>query len=283
MPRRISNYRLRVNAYDRVSSWLVALLIISCLTVAGLLIVYLTRKFIVAPVAIPVTPVEPPRQSAEMAMGQKQEPEPPGIEDAPDLAEPQLQDTLSSVANAVATKTALLSDESIDAQASDMAFGQGLEDSRQAGKAGYGEGPQGPAREIRFEPENLRQYAQFLDFFHIELGVLGRDNKIYYAYNLSHDVPDVRVGEPTEEQRLYMNSALGRFAALDRRLANDAGIADHGRIILQFYPPQTEAILYDLEKQQAAGRPPEQIRRTVFRVTHTGDQFEFSVDEQTYR
>jgi len=281
-PRQISKYRLRVNAYDRVSSWLVSLLIISMLTVAGLLIVYFTRQFIVASKAIPVTPVEAARQPADVMMGLKQDPEPPGIEEAPDLLEPQLQDTLSAVADAVASRTALLSDESIDASAS-TAHGSGLGDVRQAGLDSQGESRREPSREIRFEPENLRQYAEFLDYFRIELGVLGRDNQIHYAYNLAKQVPDVRVGEPGGEDRLYMNSALGRFAALDRRLAKNAGITDRGQIILQFYPPETQAILYDLERREAAGRRPEEIRRTIFRVAPKGDEFEFSVDQQYYR
>lgn len=282
VPRQISKYRLRVNAYDRVSSWLVSLLIISGLTVAGLLIVYFTRQFIIPTKAIPVTPVDVARQPGDMAMGLKQNPEPPGVEDVPDLLEPQLQDTLSAVADAVASKTALLSDESIDATPG-AAYGQGSGDARQAGSDSESLGNREPMREIRFEPENLHQYAEFLDYFRIELGVLGRDNKIHYAYNLAKQVPDVRVGEPGEEDRLYMNSALGRFAALDRRLAKNAGIVDLGQIILQFYPPETQAILYDLERRQAAGRRPEEIRRTVFRVTPKGDAFEFSVEQQFYR
>lgn len=284
-PREATKYRLRVNAYDRVSSWLVSLLIISSLTVAGLLIVYFTRQLIVAARAIPVTPVEPLRQPGDAVMGLKQDPEPPGIEEAPDLLEPELQDTLTAVVDAVERRTALLSDVSIDMGEGTASRGQSMGDNRRAGTGGTGEGTgeREPEREIRFEPENLDQYAKFLDFFKIELGVLGRDNRIHYAYNLSHEVPDVRVGEPADEQRLYMNSALGRFAPLDRQLATRAGIVDRGRIILQFYPPETQAILYDLERQQAGGRAPEEIRRTVFRVIRKKDQFEFRVEEQSYR
>jgi hypothetical protein len=281
-PHPMSKYRLRVNAFDRASSWLVSLLIISTLTVAGLLIVYFTRQLIVPSKAIPVTPVEAAHQPAEVAMGLKQDPEPPGVEEVPDLLEPQLQNTLSAVVDAVASRTALLSDESIEAK-DDATQGHSLGDIRQAGSDSQGEGRREPEREIRFEPENIEQYAKFLDFFGIELGVLGRDNKIYYAYNLTKQVPDVRVGEPSGEDRLYMNSALGRFAALDRRLAQNAGIVDRGKIILQFYPPETQAILFGLEQRQAGKRKPEEIRRTIFRVTPEGDKFEFSVEQQFYR
>jgi hypothetical protein len=72
------------------------------------------------------------------------------------------------------------------------------------------------------------------------------------------------------------------FAALDRQLATKAGIADKGRIILQFFPPNTQAILFGLEQQKAGNRTREQVRRTVFRVTRKGPGFEFSVEEQSY-
>jgi hypothetical protein len=113
--------------------------------------------------------------------------------------------------------------------------------------------------------------------------VLGRDNKVYYAYNLSQDKPGVRTGDPAADDRLYMNPAGSQFAALDRQLAAKAGIADKGGIILQFFPPKTQGILFALEQQRAGGRKTEQIRHTVFRVTPKGDQFEFSVEEQSYR
>jgi hypothetical protein len=275
-------YRLKVNSYDRTSSWLVALLVISAVAVAGLLIVYFARRLISKEVAIPVTPVEAASRPGDAAMGLKRDPEPPGIEEVPELIEPQLADTLTALTSAVATKTALLADEDIDGNA-DFGHGRGLGDSRRAGTGSGGGGPTEPQCEIRFQPDNLQQYATWLDYFKIELGVLGRDNEIYYAYNLSHNVPDVRVGEPVEEQRLYMNSALGQFAPLDRQLAQKAGIADRGRIILQFFPPETQAILLQLEQQYAKGRPREQIRLTVFRVTPKGEGFEFSVINQTYR
>jgi hypothetical protein len=258
------------------------MLIITSLTVAGLLIVYFARQLIISEVAIPVTPVETPGRPADASMGLKRDLEPPGIEEAPDLLDPKLQDTLSAVSNAVSSRSALLSNEDIDVT-DEAGYGPGLGDNRQAGLGDGGTGPREPQREIRFEPKNLGHYAEWLDSFHIELGALGKDNMIYYAYNLSHAKPDTRAGAPAEEQRLYMNPTHGQFSALDRRLAERAGIADKGRIILQFYPPETQAILFDLEKKYAGGRKTEEIRRTVFRVTSSEDRFVFSVEEQFFR
>jgi hypothetical protein len=292
--------QLRVSAYDRVSSWLVSLLIVTCVTVAALVIIYFTRRFILKEVALPVTPVARGGGGTGGEAGNEGagELEPPGIEEAPNIEEPQIRDTLSAVSRAVSTRTAILADEQID-EGVPPTPGAGAGDRRTPGYgggrgggigggigAGFGPGratgPGEPRREIRFEPATLQEYAQWLDYFKIELGVLGQDNKVYYAYNLIQARPQVRVGEPASEQRLYMNPADSSFAALDRQLAAKAGIADKGRIILQFYPAEAQAILVGLE-QNHGGRKSEEIRSTVFRVTRKGSAFEFSVEEQSYR
>ena len=111
----------------------------------------------------------------------------------------------------MATRTTVLADETLDIGA-DLAQPRG--DNRTPGSgggrgggigggigSGFGPGrggPSEPRREIRFEPVSLLEYAQWLDFFKIELGVLGQDNKVYYAKNLSQEKPDVRVGDPAQ-------------------------------------------------------------------------------------
>jgi hypothetical protein len=279
---------------------LLSLLVITGVTVGGLVFIYLSNQLPPAEVAIPVTLSSGGGGTGGSAdsMGTGNDLEPPGAADAPDLAEPQLRDTLSAVSSVVSSKSALLADDTIDVLL-EPSQGKGTGDSRRPGLGGgrgggvgggigtgFGKGRGGPGepqREIRFEPTDLNEYARWLDYFKIELGILGQDNKVYYAYNLSQAKPDVRSGDPVDEQRLYMNPALGAFAALDRQLIEKAGIGDKGQIVLQFYPPEAQEILYSLEQKQAEGRKPEQIRRTVFRVTATGSRFEFSVEEQFYR
>ena len=304
---------IRVTPYDRVSSLLVSMLVITGLTVAGLLFLFFARQLVNQQVAIPVKPVSLPRGgggggSGDASLGTGGELElPADVAAQPEL---QMEDTLTAIASAVEQSSPKLFSEEIDADLAPpedsnrvdvrrpglggvgggrgTGFGTGTGSGRGPGYGGGyggGRGSREPGREIVFEPKNLLEYAQFLDFFGIELGVLGQDNQIHYAYNLSQKVPGVRAGTPADELRLYMNSARGRFAALDQRLAMRAGIADHGRIILQFYPEEAEAILNQLEQQRAQenGRAWEQIDRTVFRVTHSDDRFEFTVQDQFYR
>lgn len=275
-----SSYKLGVNAYDRGSSLLISLLVIIGVFVSALVIIwYTSRQFRQVP-PIAVQPVDPASRPMDAAMGFQRDIEPPGIEDAPELTEPQLQDTLTALA-AVASKTALLSDEEIDAER-EAGRGTGMGDSRAAGAGGEGDPVKEPQREIRFEPASTDEYAQWLDYYNVELAVLGRDNKVYYASGFTQAQPDVRVGEPTEEKRLYFNSEGTPLAPLDRRLAERAGIAGRGRYILQFFPNEAAGRLLGLEQQAADGRTMDQIQRTVFRVTREGGQFQFSVEEQVY-
>jgi hypothetical protein len=248
--------------------------------VAGLGIAYFARKLIVIQVAVPVTPVDAAGRPPDAAMGVARDLEPPGIDEIPEMLEPQLEDTLNALTDAAATRAASITDEVIDSPDL-LGEGSGLGDSRPVGP-GSRDGPPEPERELKYEFEGITDYAEWLDFFKIELGVLGRDNKIYYAYNLSQDQPDVRNGDPKAEKRYYMHATSGPGFAWNRQLVTRAGVAQRGDIILQFYPPEVEARLYALEEEKAGNRPRSDIRRTLFVVSRTTDGFDFQVDRQTY-
>ncbi len=270
-------YALRVNAYDRASSILIALLILIGATVAGLVIVFFSRVMVTVQTAIPVTPVSASGQAANGVADDQS----PGIENAPEELEPQLQDTLNLMAGLVAAQASLFDSDSLD-NTSAPSKGKGLGDARGVGE-GTAQGPREPQREIRFEPESLAEYAQWFDQSGLELGVLGNDNQVYYASELSTPKPKVRTGPPEKETRLYFNSTGGPLEPLDRQLAAKAGILGRGTLILQFSSAETAGLLLGLEKQAAGDRPTTQISRTVFRVKRAGAKFEFIVEDQQYR
>ena len=85
MPRR---YQLTVNTYDRTATLLIALLILIGAAVSGLLVVFFATRQFPTIEPIPVVPVEATSPNANQGLAD--EPDPPGIEDAPDLSEPQL-------------------------------------------------------------------------------------------------------------------------------------------------------------------------------------------------
>lgn len=271
------SYRLTVNSYDRTASMIIALLVIIGCAVLGMAVVFFTGKFVRTVEPIPVVPVEASSPNANQGIAQ--EPDPPGVEDAPELAEPQLQETLETIASSM-TDDVLLSDEIQDA-----GKGKGQGDSRMAGPGGDGVVERVPRWErwkIRFEPDSSAEFAEWLDFNKIEIGVLGRDNKVHYAGELSTGSPKIYEGDPKKETRGYTSAADGPMPTLTNNLARKANIARHGNLVLLFYPFDVESIMWDLERKFSGGRDANDFRETIFAVVREGGRFKFEVIDQRY-
>ena len=270
-------YRLTVNSYDRTASLIIALLVIVGLTVTGMAVVFFTGKFVRTVEPIPVVPVEASSPNANQGIAQ--EPDPPGVEDAPELSEPQLQETLETIANSISDEV-LLSDEVKDA-----GKGKGKGDSRMAGQGGDGvveRVPRWQRWKIRFEPSSQQEFAQWLDYHKIELGVLGRDNLVHYAGNLSSGSPKIYEQDPKKETRGYTSAADGPMPRITNDLARKADIARHGSVVLLFYPFDVESIMWDMERKYSGGRDANDFRETVFAVVRQGSRFTFEVISQSY-
>ncbi len=275
-------YQLTVNTYDRTATLIIALLILVGTTVLGLMIVFFADKLQTTVQPIPVVPVEATSSSANQGLAA--EPDPPGSEEAEELEDPQLEDMLETLTDAVTAKEVLLSDEELEAE--DVAGkGKGLGDARMPGTGNDGVIERVPRWErwkIRFEPKSASEFAQWLDYHKIEIGVLGRDNLVHYAFDLSKSSKQTREGEPTRESRGYTSAADGPMPALTERLAREADIAKLGNIVLLFYPFEVESILWTLENEYSEGRDVNSIRETVFTVVPSGSHFEFKVIDQRY-
>ncbi|NOZ40943.1 MAG: hypothetical protein GXP24_12065 [Planctomycetes bacterium] len=278
-------YQLTVNTYDRTATLLIALLILVGAAVSGLLVVFFASRQFPSIEPIPVVPVE--ATSANANQGLADEPDPPGVEDAPDLTEPQLQDTLDALTAAVSMNEVLLSDEMIDAE-KEAGKGKGLGDSRMAGPGGDGvveRVPRWQRWKIRFEPDSAGDFAQWLDYHKIEIGVLGRDNQVHYAYELGSSSPKSRTGDPRKETRGYTSAADGPMPSLTNLLARKADIARHGTVVLLFYPFEVESILYTFEKKYAEQHNVTNVnalRETVFTVVKERGKYTFQVIDQKY-
>ena len=293
-----SKHQLRVSSYDRVSSWIVALLIVTCVTVGALVIIYFTRKFIVARVrhAGDARRHRRRRHWAARDPPTAAELDPPGVEDAPrstsrrcrirslpwprpsPTAQPFLPMSRSTSNWSRRNDTATTALPAPAAAAAAESAAESAPASAPAAAAGR-TAPRNPLR-----AGHLLEYAQWLDFFKIELGVLQQDeNKVYYAYNLSQGKAGCSRWRPCQGTAAVHEPDRQPVRRPRPPIGPKAGIGDKGRIILQFYPPEAQEILYTLEQKQAGERKPETIRGTVFRVTRTGNKFEFSVIDQTYR
>lgn len=277
-----SRCQLNTSAYDQAASGLISLLLFVGLSVACLLILFFTSRIFARQEAVPVTIAEIGGRAEGTALGTARDLEEPGAEDVPDLMQDTSMQSLEAV-SAVASRTAQLNDMTLDSEFV-TGSGKGRGDSRQVGS---GDGtanemvPRAQRWAIHFDGGNLHEYARQLDFFGIELAAVGGDdNLVHYALNVSKPKPDHRTGTPDNEKRLYMTWRAGPLQQADRELLSRAGINVQGRVMMQFYPPQVEQTLAQLERAYAGERDINEIRRTTFVVRPKGDQYEFVVTAQ---
>jgi len=273
---------LQVSAYDRVASLLIALLILVGAFVLLLFLIWLTARVLTMHKAVPVELIEELGGRQESAMGTARELSEPGVDELEDLVEPQLQDALAAVTDAISSQAAAL--DALDAPTSGR--GRGAGDSRQPGPGGTGEDiiPRWQRWEIRFSSASLETYARQLDHFGIELAAIGGGKPVIdYARNLARAVPEHRTGAASAEDRLYMTWQGGELQQADRELLQRAKISLAGRLLVQFYPPNVEQQLATLEKLYAGTRDLKEIGKTIFGVRSAGAGYEFYVMEQQLR
>ena len=256
---------LRVSNYDRVLSMVLAAVILVGLAVMILLALWLTSRLFLGQAAVPV--VLEQVGSNDSPLSDQRDLETPDV-DPTDLMEPQITDRLATIADVVASQSAMLGEPS------------------QGGAGSGGSGGSGGVQrhwELTFMQGNtLEMYARQLDYFGIELAVLEPGNRITYVSNLTNAKPDVRSGAADAEKRYYLTWRGGDLVEADRQLLSRAGVRSEGRIILKLLPPEVEAQLAHLEKAYARDQA-DQVRRTRFSIGPDGDGFQFRVADQTFR
>jgi hypothetical protein len=279
---RTLRYQLTVNSYDRAATMVLASLILLGTAVVSLGVIFFANKFTSTVEPIAFVPVEASSPNANQ--GFAQDPEPPGVEDAAELMEPQLQDTLDALTT-MSLNEALLSDEAIDA-AEEAGKGAGLGDARQAGPGGDGVVERVPRWErwkIRWEPNSAVDFAKWLDQYKIRVGVLGRDNKVHAAWNFAGGNAQTAAADPKEYAAWGQTvPADGPMPKLTSDLARQAGILAQGSIVLLLYPFEVEQVLWTMEQAKNPTKDPNKVRETVFTVIQGSGGFRFDIVSQKY-
>ena len=265
---------MRVSAYERVASMLIAVLVLVGSAVGILLVVWLSLQALGSHTAVPVQFEE--IGTGEGSLGDSEEFDTPASEET-EFEEPEVEQTLAAVADAVALQAATLDDPALTDQLSSTSGRGGS--GRTPGRGGR------PGRAVNWEivfPEGatLESYARQLDFFGIELGVLLPGDQVAYAYHLAQEKPDSRTGPRAAEKRFYLTWRRGDLEKADRELLTRAGIASEGKTVLKFLPTQTEQALAALERTKA-GAELKNVRKTRFGVRSSGSGYAFYVIDQS--
>jgi len=276
---------LRVSAYDNVASLLVSLIILIGIAVAIMFVIWLTTTLVFRQKSVPVKLIENIAGRGDHAEGFERDLEAPGLEEMPELAEPQLEASLEAVTDAVSSVAASM--DVLNTASTVTGKGEGgMGDSRPPGPLGEGENiiPRWERWEIRWASNSVSAYARQLDFFKIELAAAAVTRNVDYASNLVRPRPTRRSGPPTEEKRLYMTWRAGNLEAFDRSLLARAGIPTQNRLVMQFFPEVVEDRLANIEMDNGGGRSVKEFLRTVFGVRPTrGGEYEFFIMEQRFR
>ncbi|MCH7725749.1 MAG: hypothetical protein IH991_04605 [Planctomycetes bacterium] len=160
-------------------------------------------------------------------------------------------------------------------------------------------GPNGPEQNskgggqrwlVHFTTTSLKEYAQQLDCFNIEIGAVHRSlPKIEYARNLSKEKPDRRAGNREGERgRVWHNwPKNSKERKYDVALLERAGIATEKCFIIQFYSAELQTNLLKLEldsvKRQMPKRTIDDVRHTHFEVRKTGATYKLTVKKHDFR
>lgn len=286
IPRERRGADMNVTAYDKVSAFLSSTLLLVGSLTALLFLIWLGNQIVIRPAVVPVNYLPEELGGGGSGNGQEamsQELEEPSPEEL-QLVEPNLTQTLEVLTDVVSTNAVDL--ESLEAAASGFGkgVGTGRGDGRGPGPGGVGTGTMLPDWEVRFQGTTLESYASQLDFFGIELAVVGGGKAtVDYASQLTLKKPVARSSDGKDERRRYLLWRKGPLAEADRTLLSRAGIDHGGRVILQFVPPPVEQQMKLLEAQWAKGRRLAEIKKTIFAVEGSPGNYKFVVVDQIYR
>jgi hypothetical protein len=121
--------------------------------------------------------------------------------------------------------------------------------------------------EIRFPPgSTVDSYSRQLDFFKIELGVVGAGRELVCVSNLSAPAPATRTQPADAEKRLYLIWQRGAMREADEELLRRAKIDPRGKVVLHLCPQELESRLVQLEEQHAQQSGAARVRKTVFGI-----------------
>jgi hypothetical protein len=287
--------------YDQITSMMMAVLCGVVLVVAWLGLIYVSTQAYASRVSAPLQIIEvfgggggspdgTPGSTEKIdvagadaaAMASNNE------EAAGDFEEPSVQQTPGAMLDVAVEAGQSLAEVDLGAV---MPSGGQVASGKRASKIGtggpglgFGPGDGGVPAEQRWsiiykpgQPES--EYARQLDALGVEMAVVVPPNQLVYVSNFSSPTPTKRQGAGPSDHRLYfLWQGRGRKES-DIALLRKAGVEVGDNAVFQFYPPEAERRLAELEVRYK-GRQPGEIRVTRFTVAPSGSGFDFQVAAQ---
>jgi hypothetical protein len=287
--------------YDRVTSFLMAIVLGAIMVVGWLTLIYVSNQAYASRVTSPLEIIEVSgggggtpdgavgsTEKIDLAGADAQAMASNNEEQPADFEEPSVQQAPAAMLDAVAEAGENLAEVDLGPV---MPNGAAIASGKRASKLGtggpglgFGPGDGGVTREQRWSiifdnKQTAEEYARQLDALHVELAVVASPDQLEYVSNFSSASPTRRLGNGQADGRLYFAwQGRGRTQS-DIALLKKAGIDVGERSLLQFYPREAETKLAELEVR-FKGRQPSEIRLTRFSVVPNGSTYDFKVMSQ---
>jgi hypothetical protein len=288
------------STYDRVTSLLMAVVLGAILVVGWLALVYASNQAYASRVTSPLQIIEVGGGggSPDGTPGSTEKVDVAGAdaataasnnqEEAGDFEEPSVEQTPGAMMDTVSEASQSLAEVDLGAT---MPTGGPVAGGKRASKLGtggpglgFGPGDGGVAREQRWSivytpGQTIDQYARQLDALGVEMAVVASAEQLLYISHFSNPLPTKRHGTGRSDHRLYfLWQGRGRKPS-DIELFKRAGVEIGDENVFQFYSPEAERRLAELEVRYK-GRSPGEIRITRFQVVAKGSSYDFAVVAQ---
>ncbi len=282
---------LKINAYDRLSSGMIA-------GVFGLIFLVIAAIIYWADVVpareeflVPMEMVElsggqedgSPDETLKIESPEEEIPNPSPTEEV--LEEQEITEVVDNVVELADQATTQATQ--VMAQTSEATGTPGSASGTGGAPLGSGKGEGGIPNEQRWfisysDKSSIEEYAKQLDFFGLEMGALLPSGKLALMTKMSAGSPTVNYKTSGKgETRLYMTWQGGSRKEADEKLFKKGSVDASGAVLFHFYPKDTEQLLLKMEFDYAKKKASE-IRRTYFVVVKQGSGYAFVVTRQTY-
>jgi hypothetical protein len=287
--------------YDQVSSFLMAVVLGAIMVVGWLAIVYASTQAYASRVSSPLQIIEVGGGggSPDGTPGSTEKIDVAGAdaaamasnnpEEAGDFEEPSVEQTPGAMLDTVSEAGESLAEVDLGAT---MPNGGPVASGKRASKLGkggpglgFGPGDGGVAREQRWSivfntGQDPNEYARQLDGLGVELAIVASADQLLFISHFSDPTPTKRYGVGRTDHRLYfLWQGRGRKES-DLALFKKADVAIGDENVFQFYSPEAERRLAELEVKYK-GRNPGEIRVTRFQVVPKGgNSYDFEVVAQ---
>ena len=286
--------------YDKVTSFLMAVVLGAMLVVGWLALVYASNQAYASRATAPLQIIEVGGGggSPEGTPGSTEKVDVAGAdaaamasnnpEEAGEFEEPSVEQAPGAMLETVNEASQNLAELDLGAT---MPNGGPVSSGKRASKLGsggpglgFGPGDGGVAREQRWSiiyntGQDPQEYARQLDGLGVELAVVRGPEQLLYISRFSDPTPTKRFGTGRSDHRLYfLWQGRGRKAS-DLALFKKANEEIGDDNVFQFYSADAERRLAELEVK-FKGRNPGEIRVTRFQVVPKGESYDFEVVAQ---